>query len=93
LHSATAGWNKIDVVGRAVQQLTTAKEIPPSFIVMHPSDWWSIRLTKDSFGRYLIGDPQSSANAKLFDLLVIPTTSIAAGIFLVGSGNPAVAGN
>ena len=85
----TAGWNRIDIVGRAIQQLTTAKEIPPTFIVMHPNDWWSIRLTKDSFGRYLIGDPQSSANARLFDLLVIPTTSIAVGTFLVGSGNPA----
>jgi HK97 family phage major capsid protein len=91
LLSATAGWNRIDIVGRAIQQLTTAKEIPPTFIVMHPNDWWSIRLTKDSFGRYLIGDPQSTANANLFDLLVIPTTSIAAGTFLVGSGNPAAA--
>jgi HK97 family phage major capsid protein len=86
-----AGWNRIDIVGRAIQQLTTAKEIPPTFIVMHPNDWWTIRLTKDSFGRYLIGDPQSTANAKLFDLLVIPTTSITNGTFLVGSGNPAAA--
>ncbi|WP_158944978.1 phage major capsid protein [Granulicella sp. S190] len=89
LLSATAGWNRIDIVGRAIEQLTTAKEIPPTFVVMHPADWWSIRLTKDSFGRYLIGDPQATANAKLFDLLVIPTTSIPAGTFLVGSGNPA----
>jgi HK97 family phage major capsid protein len=89
LLSGTQGWNKIDIVGRAIQQLTTAKEIPPTFIVMHPNDWWSIRLTKDSFGRYLIGDPQTTANAMLFDLLVIPTTSITAGTFLVGSGNPA----
>jgi HK97 family phage major capsid protein len=89
LLSASAGWNRIDIVGRAIQQLTTAKEIPPTFIVMHPNDWWAIRLTKDSFGRYLIGDPQTTANAMLFDLLVIPTTSITAGTFLVGSGNPA----
>jgi HK97 family phage major capsid protein len=87
--STTAGWNLIDIVGRAIEQITTAKEIPPTFVVMHPNDWWSIRLTKDSFGRYLIGDPQSSANAKLFDLTVIPTTSITPGTFLVGSGNPA----
>lgn len=85
------GWNKIDIIGRAIEQLTTAKEIPPTFVVMHPSDWWSIRLLKDSLGRFLIGDPQTSANARLFDLLVIPTTSITAGTFLVGSGNPAAA--
>jgi HK97 family phage major capsid protein len=89
LLSATQGWTRIDIVGRAIEQLTTAKEIAPTFVVMNPSDWWSIRLTKDSFGRYLIGDPQATANAKLFDLLVIPTTSIPSGTFLVGSGNPA----
>jgi len=91
LLSAPAGWNRIDVVGHAIEQLTTAKEIPPSFIVLHPTDWWKIRLTKDSFGRYLIGDPQTTANTNLFDLQVIPTTSIAQGTFLVGSGNPAAA--
>ncbi|MBB5331387.1 phage major capsid protein [Tunturiibacter gelidoferens] len=89
LLSLTAGFNRIDIIGRAIEQLTTAKEIPPTFVVMHPADWWSIRLTKDSFGRYLIGDPQATANARLFDLLVIPTTSIPVGVFLVGSGNPA----
>jgi len=88
LLSATAGWNRIDIVGRAIEQIAIAKELTPTFCVLNPQDWWSIRLTKDSFGRYLIGDPQTSANAKLFDLTVIPTTSIAAGSFLVGSGNP-----
>jgi HK97 family phage major capsid protein len=86
-----AGWNKIDVIGRAIQQLTTAKEIPPTFVVLHPNDWWSMRLTKDSLGRYILGDPQSTARANLFDLQVVATTSIAAGTFLVGSGAPEAA--
>lgn len=91
LLSPSKGWNKIDIVGLAISQLTTAKEIAPTFIILHPTDWWSIRLLKDSLGRYLIGDPQSTAQALLFDLQVIPTVSIAAGTFLVGSGNPAAA--
>jgi len=81
--------SRIDQIGRAVQQLTSAKELKPTFVVMHPNDWFNIRLAKDTLGRYLIGDPQTTANAMLFDLLVIPTTSITAGTFLVGSGNPA----
>lgn len=85
--SASGGWNRIDIVGRAIEQITTAKEIPPTFVILHPQDWWTIRLTKDSFGRYLLGDPQTTARANLFDLTVIPTTSIAAGTFLVGSGD------
>ena len=48
-----------------------------------------MRLQKDSLGRYILGDPQSSVAARLFDLLVIPTTSMSVGVFLVGSGNSA----
>jgi HK97 family phage major capsid protein len=89
LLGSSSGWNRIDAIGRAIQQLTTAKELSPTFVVMNPSDWYSIRLTKDTLGRYIIGDPQTTARAMLFDLTVIPTTSITAGSFLVGSGNPA----
>lgn len=88
---AAAGYNRMDIVGRAIQQITTSKEIQPTFCVLHPNDWWAIRLTKDSLGRYLLGDPQTSARALLWDCTVIPTTSITAGTFLVGSGDPTAA--
>ena len=88
LLSASKGWNKIDIVGRAVQQITGAKELDPTFIVLHPNDWWEMRLTKDGFGRYILGDPQTNARPSLFGLDVVYTTSIANGTFLVGSGNP-----
>ena len=99
LLSVVAGWNKIDVIGRAIQQITAAKEMMPTFVCLHPNDWWDIRLTKDGFGRYILGDPQGGAltNAgmgitiptqTIFGLTVNPTTSIAAGTFLIGSGNP-----
>src|SRR6202162_6037977 len=51
-------WNKIDIIGRAIEQIAVAKEIPPTFVILNPTDWWGIRLTKDSFGRYILGDPQ-----------------------------------
>lgn len=86
----SAGWNKIDIIGRAIQQITVAKEIPPTFVILHPTDWWGIRLTKDSFGRYILGDPQQPlTNPNIFGLTVVATTSIASGTFLVGSGDPA----
>ena len=47
LLDAAAGWNKIDIIGRAIQQITAAKELMPTFCVVHPNDWWDIRLTKD----------------------------------------------
>ena len=101
LHPST-GWNKIDIIGRAIQQITSAKELPPTFVVMHPNDWWDIRLTKDAFGRYILGDPQQGSFAgvgfgvvsptqNLFGLAVVATTNIALGTFLVGTGNPIAA--
>jgi HK97 family phage major capsid protein len=92
LLNAGAGWNKIDMVGRAIQQITAAKELKPTFLVLHPTDWWGMRLTKDSYGRYILGDPQQPlVQSALFGLIPVPTTSIASGTFLVGSGNPAAA--
>jgi HK97 family phage major capsid protein len=98
LLSAVRGWNKIDIIGRIIQQITAAKELPPTFVVMNPNDWWDIRLSKDGFGRYILGDPQSSYASMafgslkpvqaLFDLQVVATTNIASGTFLVGSGSP-----
>jgi len=88
LLSASAGWNKIDIIGRACQQIEAAKEISPTFVVLHPTDWWGIRLTKDSYGRYILGDPmQPVSRPDLFGLMPIVTTSITSGTFLVGSGS------
>jgi len=99
LLSNTKGWNNIDQIGRVIQQITAAKELAPTFVVLHPNDWWAMRLLKDSYGRYILGDPQNGAmtttgfgvttpRLNIFDLDVVPTTSITAGTFLVGSGSP-----
>jgi HK97 family phage major capsid protein len=90
LLTPAAGWTRLDIIGRAIQQLMAASELPPTFVILHPNDWWALRLTKDAYGRYIIGDPQAGQDVpKLFDLDVIPTPSIAAGQFLIGSGDPA----
>lgn len=99
LLSASVGWNKIDILGRAIQQVTAAKEMQPTFVILHPNDWWDIRLQKDGFGRYILGDPQQggtmttrgfvlSPTQNLFGLNVVPTTNLVQGTFLVGSGSP-----
>ena len=88
LPSAAKGWNKIDVIGIAIEQITIAKELPPTFVTLNPKDWWDIRLQKDGFGRYILGDPQTIVRPSIFGLDVVPTTSVAQGTFLVGSGSP-----
>jgi HK97 family phage major capsid protein len=90
LPAAAKGWNKIDVLGAAVQQIAVATELDPTFAILNPTDWWNIRLTKDGFGRYILGEPGNSAvSPSIFGITIVPTTSMAAGTFLVGSGSPA----
>ena len=91
LPAASKGWTKIDVVGAAISQINAAKEIDPTFVCMHSNDWWQLALTKDSYGRYILGDPGSLMRPRIFGLDVVPTTSIAQGTFLVGSGSPVAA--
>jgi HK97 family phage major capsid protein len=86
--SLPANSTRIDAVGAAIAKVQSAKELPPTFCILHPQDWWGMRLLKDSFGRYILGDPQTVVTPSLFGLTVIPTTSIAIGSFLIGSGNP-----
>lgn len=91
LPTAAKGWNKIDVVATAIKQINIAKEIDPTFAIINSADWWDIRLTKDGFGRYILGDPQIAVRPNIFGLDVVPTTSIATGTFIVGSGSPVAA--
>lgn len=89
LLNPTAGWTRIDVIGRAIEQINIANEIDPTFVVLNPRDWWGLRLTKDGFGRYILGDPQMIGRPNIWGLETVSTNSIAPGTFLVGSGDPA----
>jgi Phage capsid family len=58
-----------DVLGLAILQASLAA-FPPDGIVMHPSDWRRIRLTKDFEGRYLFGLPTVPTQAIVADRFV-----------------------
>jgi HK97 family phage major capsid protein len=88
---APGGATAIDTIGVAIETIENAKEIPPSFVVLNPKNWWGMKLAKDSLGRFLLGDPQSITEPKLFGLDVVSTTSISQNGFLVGSGDPTAA--
>ena len=84
-------WTRIDALGRAIQQLAMADQPAPDFVVLNPADYWSIRLSKDADGRYILGSPQGPAMQTLFDSLnVVQSTAISPGQFLLGSSNPNV---
>jgi HK97 family phage major capsid protein len=92
LLSASAGWQRIDVLARAASQLAAAKEQIPDFVILHPNDLWALRLTKDGFQRYIMGDPSQSCDQtpSIWGMRLVATTSIASGTFLMGSSSPIV---
>ncbi|MCF5935903.1 phage major capsid protein, partial [Xanthomonas perforans] len=79
-----AGATIIDQVRLAMLQAQLA-EFPASGIVMNPIDWARIELLKDTTGRYIIGNPQGTIGATLWNLPVVATAAIAEDKFLTGA--------
>jgi HK97 family phage major capsid protein len=75
---------KLDVLRFAMLQAALA-EYPASGFVLHPTDWAGIELTKDTTGRYIIGDPKSEAPARVWGLPVVATQAMLVGKFLCGA--------
>lgn len=74
----------IDRIRLAILQVFLA-QFPATGIVLHPTDWASIELTKDAGGNYIIGNPQGALSPTLWNLPVVSTQAMAAGEFLVGA--------
>lgn len=76
---------QIDELRLAMLQAQLAR-LPASGHVLHFTDWAKIELTKDTLGRYIIGNPLSVAGPTLWGLPVV-STEIAAfqGKFLTGA--------
>lgn len=60
-------------------------EYPATGHVMNPIDWARIELLKDTTGRYIIGNPQGTIGATLWNLPVVETQAIAVDKFLTGA--------
>ncbi len=74
----------IDRIRLAMLQSVLA-EFPSTGIVLNPIDWAIIELIQDGMGRYVIGQPQGSADMRLWRLPVVETPAITAGTFLTGA--------
>jgi HK97 family phage major capsid protein len=82
--SVVATPTKLDVLRYAMLQGTLA-ELPATGHVLNPIDWANIETTKDTQGRYIIGNPQGSLQPSLWGLPVVSTQAMAAGNFLTGA--------
>ncbi|WP_153076856.1 phage major capsid protein [Paraburkholderia bonniea] len=81
---ALAGATSIDMLRLALLQSELA-ELPATGIVLNPSDWTRIELTKTADGAYLFANPQSIAGPTLWGRPVVNTQAMDVDAFLVGA--------
>lgn len=76
----------ITTLARALETFETANgDADPQAIVMNPSDIWSLRLLKDSQGRYMFGDPlQQGPIPTPWGVPIVKGRKLAKGTALVG---------
>tara|TARA_R100001244_G_scaffold47793_2_gene42608 strand:- start:3097 stop:4329 length:1233 start_codon:yes stop_codon:yes gene_type:complete len=78
--SATA----IDTIRLMILQVYLA-EYPATGIVLNPTDWARIQVTKDAEGRYIVGNPVNGNAATLWNLPVVQTQAMNVDEALVGA--------
>ena len=70
---------------RLAQLQAALAEYPATGHVLNPIDWARIETTKDSEGRYIVGNPQGTASPTMWSLPVVTTQAIAQDKFLTGA--------
>lgn len=76
--------NRFDLIGKMIGD-SMAGDFPADVIVVNPTDWWTMRLAKDSQGRYLLGDPGSDVAPSLFGRPVVASNAMTADTVMVAN--------
>jgi HK97 family phage major capsid protein len=76
--------NRFDLIGKMMGDAALA-DYPADVVILNTGDWWTLRLSKDSQGRYLLGDPGSTVVPSLFGRPVVASNAMVAGSVWVGS--------
>jgi HK97 family phage major capsid protein len=80
----TTNDTQIDVIRHAMLQVQLAF-YPTTGIVMSPTDWHNLTLTKDTLHRYLYANPGSTTPAMLWGVPVVECFNFQPGDFMVGA--------
>ena len=79
-----AGASKFDILLRAIAQAEAA-DLPATGAVVNSADWFRLQGLKDANGRYIGSGPMGTVMPTAWGLDVVPSNSMPAGKFLVGS--------
>lgn len=70
---------RVDAIFKEVTKIRTGAFLDPDAVVLHPTDWQSIRLSKDSNNQYYGGGPFGYAAYGNPDQIVGDTSNLSAG--------------
>lgn len=76
--------NRLDLIGKMIGDCALA-DYPADVVILNTGDWWTMRLTKDSQGEYLLGDPSLGLAPTLWGRPVVASNAMVAGNVWVGS--------
>lgn len=74
-----------DAIYKGAIAAEVASEFPADGVVMHPTNWQTIRLMTTADGIYLFGPPSQPGDDSLWGWRVVKTTGITANTGLVGA--------
>lgn len=66
---------RFDLIGKIIGDME-ANDYYADVIMLNPADWWTMRLTKDAQGRYILGDPGSMVPPSLFGRPVVSSNAV-----------------
>lgn len=76
--------NRLDLIAKMIGDCALA-DFAADVILLNTADWWTMRLAKDSQGRYLLGEPSSAHPPTLWGRPVVASNAMVAGKVWVGS--------
>lgn len=76
--------NRFDLIGKMMGDAALA-DYPADTVIVNTGDYWTMRLAKDTQGRYLLGEPGSGATPGFFGARAIPSNAMPAGNVWVGN--------
>lgn len=74
-----------DAIFKAMTKIEVTGDADPEAVAMHPNDWQNIRLQRTVDGIYILGNPDATADKRLFGLPVVTSTAVTENTALVGA--------
>ncbi len=73
-----------DAIRKAIDKVNVTGRAQASALLMHSTDWMNLELTRTADGLYILGNPASGIDRRLWGLPVVETQVLTAGTAHVG---------